>query len=398
VFLAPPSSADAMAHNVTMRGRHPDAPVETSPETTSRLLRFAETGYLEVLLAGLLAALALVLELATSQPWQVVALDLAVCAAAAATARWLRPAAVVLGVLLLVYLVVPDDWATLAEYAGLIPIIGTGVRGQKRERIVLSVYFLAVMTALSYVNTPAGGTPWFGPIIWAVIIAGSWVIGNSFAAAGRAERRSQQARQVLQRQALARELHDTLARSLGMISIAAERAGVHGGATPADLALIAGNARSAMGQLREVMVLLRDPAEADTMTVTSSVALDRALAAAAEDLRRHGFPADTTVSGDLAALSDQQSEVLAAAVGELAANVIRHGDPAQPCGIALDIAADTATLTVGNGTASPGSDGTAPAASLGLWGVRQRLETVAGTLSTHHDDHRWTTRVQVPLR
>ena len=105
---------------------------------TPSLLRLARNGRLDLLLAGLLALLSLVLETATGQPWQIMALDLAACTAAAAAGRWLVPGSLALGAVLKVYLVIPTEWGSLGEYAGLIAIIGTGMRRQSRAQALRS--------------------------------------------------------------------------------------------------------------------------------------------------------------------------------------------------------------------------------------------------------------------
>lgn len=367
------------------------------------LLSLARTGRLDMLLAGLLAILVLILELATRQPWQMIALDLAACAAAAAAGRWLVPGNLALGAILLVYLVIPTEWGSLGEYAGLISIIGTGMRRQSRARTVISLGYLAFMTALSFVDTPAGGIPWLGPIIWAVIIAATWLIGNTVAAIAEAQQLAHEARLLEQRRVLARELHDTLARSLSSIVMAAERARLKGNDSP-ELVRIADTGRASVDHLRLVMNLLRNPADTSALAFTVPIPLREAVAAAADQLQQNGFTLTTNIAGRLDALDQAQATSLGAVVGEISANIVRHGDPAASCSMVIDISDTTASLAVINGTVEPLPGAATPGQGegagdrLGLWGVRQRVEALGGTLTVEGGDHRWTTMVNIPLR
>ncbi|HRA76277.1 MAG TPA: histidine kinase [Propionicimonas sp.] len=367
------------------------------------LLSLARTGRLDMLLAGLLAILVLILELATRQPWQMIALDLAACAAAAAAGRWLVPGNLALGAILLVYLVIPTEWGSLGEYAGLISIIGTGMRRQSRARTVISLGYLAFMTALSFVDTPAGGIPWLGPIIWAVIIAATWLIGNTVAAIAEAQQLAHEARLLEQRRVLARELHDTLARSLSSIVMAAERARLKGNDSP-ELVRIADTGRASVDHLRLVMNLLRNPADTSALAFTVPIPLREAVAAAADQLQQNGFTLTTNIAGRLDALDQAQATSLGAVVGEISANIVRHGDPAASCSMMIDISDTTASLAVINGTVEPLPGAATPGQGegagdrLGLWGVRQRVEALGGTLTVEGGDHRWTTMVNIPLR
>ena len=367
------------------------------------LLSLARTGRLDMLLAGLLAILVLILELATRQPWQMIALDLAACAAAAAAGRWLVPGNLALGAILLVYLVIPTEWGSLGEYAGLISIIGTGMRRQSRARTVISLGYLAFMTALSFVDTPAGGIPWLGPIIWAVIIAATWLIGNTVAAIAEAQQLAHEARLLEQRRVLARELHDTLARSLSSIVMAAERARLKGNDSP-ELVRIADTGRASVDHLRLVMNLLRNPADTSALAFTVPIPLREAVAAAADQLQQNGFTLTTNIAGRLDALDQARATSLGAVVGEISANIVRHGDPAASCSMMIDISDTTASLAVINGTVEPLPGAATPGQGegagdrLGLWGVRQRVEALGGTLTVEGGDHRWTTMVNIPLR
>lgn len=94
---------------------------------------------LEPLLALLLAGLAVLGQLQYVHPHELALwLDLLTCIAAALGAFRPKEGPWVYFAVLLAYLFVPVDWITLGELSVLIPILGMGIRGQKRTRLVLS--------------------------------------------------------------------------------------------------------------------------------------------------------------------------------------------------------------------------------------------------------------------
>ena len=362
----------------------------------SRLARLVESGRIEVVLAASLAAIVILLELATRQPWPGIVLDLVTCTAAAATARWPRAAGVALGAIGVVYLVIPDAWGTLGEYALLIPILGAGMRGNTRLRAAFTLGYFPILAGRSLVLAPDITSGLLGWIVWGVLIGFLWLIGNAFVAVTVAHRQARAAALVLQRQELSRELHDTIARSLSKVSMAAERARLRGGASPDDLRLISDTAAEGIRELRWVMNLLRSPVELDSLSAQRRTPLDEALAAAEDDLVRHGFVVALSVEGDPRRLPPQHADALGAATGEAVANIIKYGDPASPSAIVADLTGADAELVFLNTTRT--AEPTAEAGGgTGLAALRQRLEGLGGELSTTRSDRQWRTRVRLPL-
>lgn len=363
----------------------------------SRLARLVESGRIEVVLAAGLAAMVVLLELATRQPWPGIVLDLVICTAAAATARWPRAAGVALGAIGAVYLVIPDAWGTLGEYAPLIPILGTGMRGNTRLRAAFTLGYFPILAGRSLVLAPDLYSGLLGWIVWAVMIGFLWLIGNAFVAVTEAHREARAAALVLQRQELSRELHDTIARSLSKVSMAAERARLRGSASPDDLRLIADTAAEGIRELRWVMNLLGSPVEPGSLSAQRRTPLDEALAAAEDDLARHGFAVALSVDGDPRRLPPEHADALGAATGEAVANIIKYGDPASPSAIVADLTGADAELVFLNTTRTAEEPTAEPGGGTGLAALRQRLEDLGGELSTVRSERQWRTRVRLPL-
>lgn len=360
------------------------------------LAGLVESGHLEVVLAASLAVLATVALLGTGQPWEGLLLDLLACAVAAGTGRWPRAAGIALGLVGLIYLVIPESWANLGEYTLLIPILGSGMRGATRTRMAMTIGYFPILAARSLVLAPTIVSGVFGWLVWAALIAFLWLIGNAFVAVNEAHRQAQAAALVLQRQELSRELHDTVARSLSKVTLAAERARLRGQATDEDLELISDSAADSIRELRWVMSLLRTPVEPGSVPARRRTSLDEALAAAEVDLNRHGFALALSVEGDPQRVQPPLADALGAATSEAVANIIKHGDPDSPCAIVVDISDSAVDLVFLNAPRMPGRS-PEPGEGTGLDAVRQRLAGLGGDLTTESSPNQWRTRVRLPL-
>lgn len=360
------------------------------------MARLVSSGWLEPVLAASLALLVLVLLPATGKAWQGLVLDLVACTMAAGTARWPRAAGVGLGVVLATYLIIPAEWDTLGEYALLIPILGSGMRGETGIRKALTFGYFPILAARNLVLAPDPVSGILGWLVWATLFAFLWLIGNAFVAVAQAHEQARAAALVLQRQELSRELHDTVARSLTKVALAAERARLRGGATDADLELISESATESIRELRWVMTLLRSPIEPGAATSERRTPLDEALASAEAELGRQGFAVSVSVEGDPGRLPTPHANALGAATGEAVANMVKHGDPAGPCAIVVDISDADAELVFLN-TPLPSPASPQPGGGTGLESLAQRLQLLGGHVSTDRNPKQWRTRLRLPL-
>ncbi len=346
-------------------------------------------GTLDLVLATFVAVLSVVGGLPAGFTLGVV-VDLAACVAAALTVRWPRAAGAALAAILLIYLVAPPDWAESGEYAALIPVLGTGVRNQRRERLVLTVVYWVILSArqlAAYRDLLPGA---LSALVWAMLFTLMWLLGGAISAFRRAEEQARIAALAQQRLALARDLHDTVARSLARLSRQAHQAASAGDAD--QLRPIADEIGQAAGQLRWVLGALRD-SDADN-TLSSEGSLATAVRDCLEQLRAHGFPVTASIEGSLDDVPAEAGAVLAEIAKEATANIERHGAPGRPCVLMASIDELSADLAFINEVADASTS--VSARPFGLLGAAERLALVGGQLEARQQGTHWITRASVP--
>ena len=365
----------------------------TDRRRTEHLL---SSGWFEAVPAILLMLLAVFFNRLAEQPVPALALDAATCVAAALASRFPRTAGLVLAGCLALYLAVPVEWATLGEYAPLIPILGTGMRELGRIRAAMTIGYGLLLVLIAARNAPTSAGAIMGVVAWLILLAMAWIVGNVFVAVARSHERRRRAESVLARQRLARDLHDTVARSLAVVSMLGEQLQEQTTVDAEKLDALIDAARSSHSQLRLVMGLLRDPVDLGTSGSTGSSSLAEALRVARSVLHQHGFPATFSIEGDLNLLTTHQSDIAAAVAGEAFANLVKHGDPARPTAVVVSIGPEHADLMVLNHVRSA-ANGARTDETFGLWGMRERLAEVGGTMTARQIGAQWQVHVQLPV-
>lgn len=148
---------------------------------------------------------------------------MAACLAAAFVPLLPRVAGGALAAALVILLLMPTGWPSVAEYAPLIPILGTGMRGQRRLRMIMTAGYGALLAIRSFQTAPSLALWPFIVLVWAALIGVLWGVGSLFTAYQRALAEAHAAHLQEQRLILARELHDTVARDLAAGSVGAGR-------------------------------------------------------------------------------------------------------------------------------------------------------------------------------
>lgn len=348
--------------------------------------------HFDALLAVLLALLAVGFSLQFGD-WRVAALDVAACLAAALATRWPRSAGTALAIILVLLLMTPPGWPSLAEYTALIAILGTSIRGQRRERIWMTVAYGLILAALTYQNMQ-GHPSWpLAIAAWAFLITATWIIGNVFAAYRRALVQAQAATFQQQRLEVARELHDTVAREITRASLHTQMARDSEQSSPElDAALEC--LQAAAMQLRSLLGVLRE-ADLNPPIATTSSATD-GLARAVHRLHRRGFAVDTTVEGDLDAIPEAVTPTLQAVIGEACANIERHANKTRGCSIIVNVSQDAVEAVFINDV--PVAKVTRSGHfGIGLKGIGERLTAIGGELSTEQIGTRWISKVRIPV-
>lgn len=347
-------------------------------------------GAVDIVLAIVLAALGVLIGLISGAPEGVV-VDLAACLAAALAVRWPRTAGIALGCVLAVYAFAPHIWGQMGQYAPLIAILGAGMRGKRQVRFAMAIGYWLIYTGIQFVLYPFGWRPAFASLIWAALIAMMWAVGEAFSTYRIAQDELRAAALTQQRLSLARELHDSLSRTLVRLSLQARAAAAAN--DPAALTQVADGIGHASSELRWLLSALREP-DADAL-IASGGSLATRMNELIDELDRRGFPVTVTIDGELDQVPSPIGDVVAQVAREAAANIERHGAKGRPCSLLASLDADSLDLAMINEVS--GQPTPSHGASMGLLGAAERLSAVGGTIESRGEGSRWITRITVPL-
>lgn len=177
---------------------------------------------------------------------------------------------------------------------------------------------------------------------------------------------------------IARELHDTVAHSMATITVQAGSALHVLDGRPDDvrsaLTAIRDTSKGALQELRATLGVLRDGSEPEAY---GSAGLDR-LPALLDAVRAAGVPVTLEILGRAVPLDQPADHSAYRILQESLTNVLRHGGPKvracvrmvyDPAGVAIEVTDD--------GEGAPAAD----AGGHGLGGMRERAESVGGTLT-----------------
>jgi signal transduction histidine kinase len=305
---------------------------------------------------------------------------------------------------------VPHDLSLLVAFVPLIVLTASAGYSCPRRRA-----FLAAGIAVLGLTVVTLSTPWlryadhFAYNL--VFLLAPWLAARglreredraaalSAALAGERAAKDAAVREVAaaERVRIARELHDIVAHSVSVmvVQIGAARMQVQSGAPGAEAPLLAAEdvGRQALADLRRLLGVLR----ADEATGAGPQAPQPGLSALdtlVGQTRATGLHVDVRVDGDPVVLPPGLDLTAYRIVQEALTNTLKHSG------------ADRATVRLGYGTSSllvdVVDDGTATpaddATGHGLVGIRERVATFGGTVSTGHlPGGGWRVRAELPL-
>lgn len=197
--------------------------------------------------------------------------------------------------------------------------------------------------------------------------------------------------QLLERNRIARELHDSIGHALTVAVVQAGAARAAGDAEFTDRALsaIEESGRSALADLERVLGVLRESGRPVSDSPTLAEA-DRLL----ESARASGAKVDAEVTGPLETVPGPVSREGYRILQEALTNVLRHAGPV-PVRVRVGVAGDLLRLEVRNPSTAriPG-----PGRGSGLRGIRERAALLGGRAATGPDEGDWRVRAELPLR
>ena len=219
---------------------------------------------------------------------------------------------------------------------------------------------------------------------------------------------------VEERARIARELHDVVAHSMSVIHMQATSAPYRlaevDPAVRAEFTAIASGARGALGEMRQLLGVLR---ESDAAAATDPApGLDR-LPHLVEATSRYGAAVTLVVEPELGHVPDTVGATTYRIVQEALSNVVRHARGA-PATVRVERDADDLVVTVVNAAPgpAPGTDDAGPGTSVeelddpgrprhGVLGMGERVARLGGELAHGPQDaggYRVTARIPLPTR
>lgn len=202
---------------------------------------------------------------------------------------------------------------------------------------------------------------------------------------------------------IAREMHDLVAYSMSQTALRAQRASLdkrYPESVRAEFSALESTATDALHELRLLLRTLRQATPdlgqpVDTTTGLGGVVTDLAsvVQTVSDDVSAAGFDVTYRCTGD-AAPRRLQASTLSRVAREMGANIIRHGDPRAPVTFTLTLGPTTTRLVSTNGIRPTSNQ--LPRSGAGIVGMRERLETVDGSLTTLADNGSWMTTATVP--
>lgn len=196
--------------------------------------------------------------------------------------------------------------------------------------------------------------------------------------------------QLLERNRIARELHDSIGHALtvAVVQAGAARAANDPAFTDRALAAIEETGREALEDLERVLLILRESATPLGQRPSLSEA-DRLL----ESARSSGAKVDAEVSGPVELVPGPISREGYRMLQEALTNVLRHSGPV-PVRVRISVVAGQLNLEVTNPL--NGSVGR-PHGGSGLRGIRERAALLGGTAETGPQGGDWRVYARLPL-
>lgn len=299
-------------------------------------------------------------------------------------------------VVLFMIAAVSGTYAPGLVLALLVAVFGASTRTSRRASLIITAATVIAVGAVSVlaVLRDALSTPLFQVVI---LVAAAAAIGDAarwrreyiVAITDRARRAEEtreaeaQRRVSEERLRIARDLHDTVAHQISIISL---NAGVASAAldsrpdTARDaLATIRTASRSVLAEIGGLLAVLRDRAAADddpSIVLAPQLGLAR-LDTIVESVSSTGMQVAVVVNGDLGAVPVAVDGVAARVVQEGLTNAMKHGSGGT-ARVLVDVGADVLEVVVTNPFAEAASD--RPSSGFGLLGLRERVAAVRGTM------------------
>lgn len=299
------------------------------------------------------------------------------------------------------------SWPPTAVVAWLLALAVCPLTLRRPTALALLVGSEAAVLAAVLVPASVNPRPWDAPITEALAVLLVWVAGENV----RSRRESQahrvtvavELRALHEREALARgrteiarELHDVVAQHVSLIAVRAATAPYQlddlSPATRDVLTEIAGQARTALDELRTVLGVLRSP-DGGTLHVPQPRLAD--LPDLLDRMRANGMSVAVQTEGTPVALTDSVELCCYRVIQEALTNAARHA-PGASVGLNVGYCPGTITLTIINRVGNDATSNSPGLSGFGLIGMRERVVALGGTMSAGRDAMGFRVEVGIP--
>ena len=333
------------------------------------------------------------------------ALSMAVALALLPTLLWrrthpLQSVAAAFGLVAVVQvasLILGDDWRGLDATVFVILLVYALFRwGSGRDAVIgLAIVSIPLLLSAFDAQMHSDEIPLSEVAEGALFVLLVAAVGASVRYADKARRRGMDQMKLLEREQLARELHDTVAHHVSAIAIRAQAGRVVASTDPAAaveaLAVIEQEASRTLAEMRTMVSALRQGEEPD-LTPQRGVAQVEDLATSPGERPR----VDVELSGDLDGLPPSVDAAIFRLAQESITNAVRHARHATRVQVAVRGEPDCVRMTV-HDDGDPGPFDPRTATGFGLVGMAERAKLLGGTLEAGPTRNRgWTVTAVLP--
>ena len=296
-------------------------------------------------------------------------------------------------------LVLGADWRGLDATVFVILLVYALFRWGSGRDAAVGLAIMAIPVLLNaldaQMHSDADGTSLGEVAQGAVFVLLVAAVGASVRYADKARRRGLDQVKLLEREQLARELHDTVAHHVSAIAIRAQAGRVVAATDPAAaveaLAVIEHEASRTLAEMRTMVSALRQGEEPD-LAPQRGVAQVEDLATSPGERPR----VEVELSGDLDGLRPSVDAAIFRLAQESITNAVRHARHATRVHVAVRGEPDCVRMTV-HDDGDPGSFDPRTATGFGLVGMAERAKLLGGTVEAGPDRNRgWTVTAVLP--
>jgi signal transduction histidine kinase len=294
-------------------------------------------------------------------------------------------------------LILGDDWRGLDATVFVILLVYALLRWGSGRDAVIGLAILSIPLLLSAFDAQmhSDEIPLSEVAEGALFVLLVAAVGASVRYADKARRRGMDQMKLLEREQLARELHDTVAHHVSAIAIRAQAGRVVASTDPAAaveaLAVIEQEASRTLAEMRTMVSALRQGEEPD-LTPQRGVAQVEDLATSPGERPR----VDVELSGDLDGLRPSVDAAIFRLAQESITNAVRHARHATRVQVAVRGEPDCVRMTV-HDDGDPGPFDPRTATGFGLVGMAERAKLLGGTLEAGPTRNRgWTVTAVLP--